>query len=91
MSVNVKSIEHHYGIEFASHFASAFKTLQPMIDDRLIDLRYINGELQEIVVTKLGKLFLRNIAMAFDAYLPAASTPAPHLAQPVIPIYSRTI
>lgn len=91
MSVNVKSIEHHYGIEFANHFASAFKTLQPMIDDRLIDLRYINGELQEIVVTKLGKLFLRNIAMAFDAYLPAASTPAPHLAQPVIPIYSRTI
>ena len=92
LSVNVKSIEHHYGIDFEEHFSSALQTLQPMIDDRLIDLRYINSELQEIVVTRLGKLFLRNIAMAFDAYLPSATTaPLSSATSPIIPIYSRTV
>ena len=35
-----------------------------------------------LVVTPLGRLFLRNIAMAFDAYLPAA---------PAKPMFSKTV
>ncbi|MFA5082598.1 MAG: oxygen-independent coproporphyrinogen III oxidase [Hydrogenophilaceae bacterium] len=66
-----------WGIDFDSYFAEALVDLQPLAEDGLvrIDARYV-------AVTELGRLFLRNIAMCFDAYLKQASESGPR--------YSRT-
>jgi oxygen-independent coproporphyrinogen-3 oxidase len=50
---------------FASRFASELKQLEPIVADGLVE-RAPNGSL---VVTPLGRLLVRNIAMTFDAYL----------------------
>jgi oxygen-independent coproporphyrinogen-3 oxidase len=60
-----------WDIDFASYFADALAA------DGLVQL-----EPGRIVVTDLGRLFLRNIAMVFDSYLRQASSDQPR--------YSRT-
>jgi len=50
---------------FASRFARELRQVEPYADDGLIE-RAPDGSL---VVTPLGRLLVRNIAMAFDAYL----------------------
>jgi oxygen-independent coproporphyrinogen-3 oxidase len=50
---------------FASRFASELKQLEPIVADGLVECAP-DGSL---VVTPLGRLLVRNIAMAFDAYL----------------------
>jgi len=57
-----KSTEH--GIDIKSRFADSLAGLKPMQDDGLLELN--ESSLQ---VTEQGRLFVRNIAMAFDAYL----------------------
>lgn len=66
-----------WGIDFDAYFAEALVDLQPLEADGLVsvDSRYV-------AVTELGRLFLRNIAMCFDAYLKQASESGPR--------YSRT-
>jgi oxygen-independent coproporphyrinogen-3 oxidase len=66
-----------WGIDFDSYFAEAQVDLQPLVADGLVrvDSRYV-------AVTELGRLFLRNIAMCFDAYLKQPSESGPR--------YSRT-
>ena len=54
-----------FGKEFASHFAAEISQLQPAIDDGLV-VREADGSL---VVTALGRLLVRNVAMVFDGYL----------------------
>jgi oxygen-independent coproporphyrinogen-3 oxidase len=66
-----------WGIDFPSYFAEALLDLPPLAADGLVHL-----EPNRIAVTDLGRLFLRNIAMAFDSYLRQASTDQPR--------YSRT-
>ncbi|MEW5771634.1 MAG: oxygen-independent coproporphyrinogen III oxidase [Pseudomonadota bacterium] len=66
-----------WGIDFSSYFADALADLPPLAADGLVQL-----EPGRIAVTDLGRLFLRNIAMAFDSYLRQASTDQPR--------YSRT-
>lgn len=68
-----------WGIDFDAHFADALTDLQGMQADGLVQL-----EPGTIRVTEAGRVFLRNIAMAFDGYL----------RQPVAenaPRYSRTL
>lgn len=67
-----------YGIDFDEYFAESLKKLRPLIDDDLL----VTDD--EFAVTAHGRLFLRNIAMCFDAYL----SPAPKEQQP---LYSRTV
>ena len=62
LDYSAKSKQH--SIDFTQHFADAIKSLKPMADDGLLELN--NDSLQ---VTNQGRLFIRNIAMAFDAYL----------------------
>jgi len=50
---------------FASRFAVELQQLDPFVADRLIE-RKSDGSL---LVTPLGRLLVRNIAMVFDAYL----------------------
>lgn len=65
-------------IDFTSHFADALKQLEPLQQDGLIEH---NGHM--LRVTETGRLFLRNIAMCFDAYLGQESQNTPR--------YSRTL
>lgn len=68
------------GVDFADHFAGALAALRPFADDALVTL-----EPDRLRVTPLGRWFIRNIAMCFDAYLSApasgASVPQPALSQ----------
>jgi oxygen-independent coproporphyrinogen-3 oxidase len=66
-----------FAIDFDAYFGEGLVDLPPLAADGLIKL-----EPNKIVVTDLGRLFLRNIAMCFDAYLKQASTDQPR--------YSRT-
>jgi len=66
-----------WNIDFDAYFADALADLPPLAGDGLVSL-----ESSRIVVTELGRLFLRNIAMCFDGYLKQASQEQPR--------YSRT-
>jgi oxygen-independent coproporphyrinogen-3 oxidase len=78
MGVDIPAFEQEWGIAFAGHFADALQDLQPLAADGLVSL-----SAERITVTEMGRLFLRNIAMCFDAYLKQAS-------QDQQPRYSRT-
>jgi oxygen-independent coproporphyrinogen-3 oxidase len=54
-----------FGQSFASRFARELQQLEPVAADGLVE-RAPDGSL---VVTPLGRLLVRNIAMTFDAYL----------------------
>lgn len=65
-----------WNLDFDRHFARDLERLAPLADDGLVEI----GE-SRIEVTPTGRLMVRNIAMAFDAYL--ESEPAAR--------YSRTV
>jgi oxygen-independent coproporphyrinogen III oxidase len=67
--VLVKSeIEAEFGVGFDDYFAPELARLEPLERDGLVRL-----ERDRIEVAALGRIFIRNVAMAFDAYLPQAS------------------
>ena len=57
-------IEAEFGISFDTYFASALEQLRQPEADGLVTTAS-----DRVVVTPLGRLFLRNLAMPFDAYL----------------------
>ena len=59
-------IEARHGIAFDDHFAAELAALAPLADDGLVEL---GGD--RIEVTPAGRMLVRNVAMAFDAYLAA--------------------
>ncbi len=72
-----EEMESAFGIQFDSYFADALERLEPCAQDGLVEL---TGE--EIRATPLGRIFLRNLAMPFDAYLPSTSEQ---------PVFSKTL
>jgi len=56
--------ESRYGIDFDEKFAGALEALEPCAADGLVELLP-----DEIRATSIGRVFLRNLAMPFDAYL----------------------
>ncbi len=66
--IDFARIGDRHGIEFREHFADALARLREMEADGLIAI----GD-QRLEVQPRGRLLLRNIAMAFDAYLGADS------------------
>jgi oxygen-independent coproporphyrinogen-3 oxidase len=52
------------GIDFEAYFSEALSGLDGMVDDGLIER--VSGGLS---ITDLGRLFIRNVAMHFDAYI----------------------
>ncbi|HKF44030.1 MAG TPA: oxygen-independent coproporphyrinogen III oxidase [Thermoanaerobaculia bacterium] len=70
-------IEEGYGIRFDEFFADALEKLEPCAADGLVVL-----EKDRIRATLVGRVFLRNLAMPFDAYLAVA---------PEKPVFSRTL
>lgn len=59
-----RDIEQRHRIDFAGHFSDALEQLREMVVDGLIEINEA-----EIRVQPAGRLMLRNVAMAFDAYL----------------------
>ncbi len=59
-------IEKQFGIDFRSYFSKEMDELQPMQEDGLINISN-----DTITVTPAGKLLIRNVCMAFDAYMRA--------------------
>jgi len=68
-----------WGIDFDTFFAEALPELQDLAADGLVQL-----EPGVIKVTETGRIFLRNIAMPFDAYLRQQSVD-------IKPRYSKTL
>jgi oxygen-independent coproporphyrinogen-3 oxidase len=65
-----------WSIDFDSHFADALPELADMAADGLLTLSP-----GKIAVTDIGRIFLRNIAMPFDAYLKQASDAKPRFSR----------
>jgi oxygen-independent coproporphyrinogen III oxidase len=57
-------ISREFAVDFDSYFADALEKLQPALDDGLLTIAK-----NEIRATWLGRIFIRNLAMAFDPYL----------------------
>jgi len=72
-------IEREFGVEFDSHFRTELARLGELERDGLVK---IEGDC--IRVAPLGRIFIRNIAMAFDAYLNKAEAPRTR-------VFSRTL
>ena len=59
-------IEARHGVVFDDHFAAELAALAPLAGDGLVELTA-----DVIEVTPVGRLLVRNVAMAFDSYLAA--------------------
>jgi len=75
--VDFASIDRRFGIHFVDYFAAELQRLRPFESDGLIELHP-----NEICVTDVGRLLMRNVAMAFDAYVDLKAS---------VPIYSKAI
>jgi oxygen-independent coproporphyrinogen III oxidase len=78
--VSRRAFDRKFGIEFGAYFANelaALKAADGPVSDGLLE---IDGE--ALIVTPRGRLFVRNVCMAFDRYLKS------HEGRPV---FSRTI
>ncbi|MFP4260374.1 MAG: oxygen-independent coproporphyrinogen III oxidase [Opitutales bacterium] len=67
LSLNYAAMSEKWGIDFEAHFASALERLREPAEDGLICFSDSGFE-----VTERGRLFIRNLAMCFDAYLEPA-------------------
>lgn len=68
LGLNYADMSRRTGVNFAEHFATEVASLADLEADGLLT-RGAEG----IQVTETGRLFIRNIAMRFDAYLPQES------------------
>jgi len=67
LSLDYAAMSKKWGIDFEAHFASALDQLRGPAEDGLI--RVVPSGFK---VTERGRLFIRNLAMCFDAYLEPA-------------------
>ena len=62
--LDIGAVAARHEIDFAAHFATELEALRPMESHGLLSISATT-----IAVTPLGRFFIRNICMAFDAYL----------------------
>ena len=62
--LNFEKVNQQWGIRFDEYFAKELQSLAPMIEDGLVSLTET-----DLTVSAKGRLLIRNICMAFDAYL----------------------
>lgn len=62
--IDFGKFEDHYGIDFQAYFADALEQLAEPVADGLVAISD-----RELLLLPEGQLMLRNVAMAFDAYL----------------------
>ena len=80
--LDVRDIERAHGVRFAEHFAPELAALTG--PDSPVAHGLLEVTPAHLALTSLGHRFVRNVCMAFDAYLPARSA-APK------PVFSRTV
>jgi oxygen-independent coproporphyrinogen III oxidase len=78
LELQFADVERKFNITFPSYFADSLSQLGPLEADGLIQ----TGP-DSIIVTDAGRLFLRNIAMCFDAYLTASNRPVTQFSRTV--------
>ena len=69
-----------YAEDFRTRFATAYPQLEAFQEDGLLELDPDGG----FTITPTGRMFIRNIAMSFDAYLPSQQKDGK-------PMFSRTV
>lgn len=62
--IDYAAISERLGINFSEYFEDELAALSPFVEDGLVELS--ESDLQ---ITDRGRLFVRNIAMTFDAHL----------------------
>ncbi|MGE5411908.1 MAG: oxygen-independent coproporphyrinogen III oxidase [Clostridiales bacterium] len=62
--LNIPKVEKEFNINFREYFAWGLNNMKQLVDDGLVQL---TGD--EIKVTEMGRLLIRNIAMNFDGYI----------------------
>jgi oxygen-independent coproporphyrinogen-3 oxidase len=77
--LDIRALERAYGIDFAAYFADSLRRL----DEGPGANGFVTRTPDAIHVTENGRLFVRNVCMEFDAYLPGRETEKP--------IFSRTV
>jgi oxygen-independent coproporphyrinogen-3 oxidase len=78
-AVDTGALEQRYGIAFGRYFGAELQELSQLAAEGMAEVG--PGRIR---VTPLGELFVRNLAMCFDKYLPAAQ-------QSAKPRFSRTV
>ena len=68
--LDIRSVESKWEISFADYFADSLAKLKGMADDGLVEF-----DAERIRILPRGRLLVRNICMAFDAYLAAKTGP----------------
>jgi|UniRef100_UPI00404AF115 Tfp pilus assembly protein PilE len=63
LQLDYAALSREFSCDFANRYAEALSRLQPLANDGLVELSPTS-----LKVTDLGRLFLRNIAVCFDAY-----------------------
>ena len=77
LEIDRKKVLSPFGESFDTYFAKEIGVLEGFVPDGLLEILP-----DKIRITSLGRIFLRNIAMVFDAYLKEA---------PKGPLFSRTL
>ena len=77
-SVSFRRVEEDFEIEFSDYFARELTVLKT--DKRLADLIQVDD--QQIKAVGFGDMFIRNVAMVFDAH---------RATDPATPLFSRTV
>ncbi|NPA28062.1 MAG: oxygen-independent coproporphyrinogen III oxidase [Epsilonproteobacteria bacterium] len=63
-SIDIKRVEKELGIDFKEYFEKDLEKLKEFVDEGLVKI-----DDKKIEVSETGALLIRNIAMAFDAYM----------------------
>lgn len=68
--LDIRGVESRWSLDFADYFADSLAKLKGMADDGLVEF-----DAERIRILPRGRLLVRNICMAFDAYLAAKTGP----------------
>ncbi len=74
--VKKAEISREFGIDFDRYFAAEIEALRDLEADALV-----RTSPEEIAITGRGRVFMRNVAMVFDSYLPKLSNDKPRFSQ----------
>lgn len=78
MELTKSEVEEKFNIKFDDYFVDSIQKLNEFVEDGLVEL---SGD--KIIVSLMGRLVIRNIAMCFDAYIDKMMKEKP--------IFSRTV
>ena len=72
--LDIRAFEKEWGVDLSTAFPDAWPRLESLAADDLIRLPQQDDANPRLQVTPEGRYLIRNVAMAFDRYLPAQTT-----------------